>query len=655
LLRLPGLDRVQEPARHRIMAIAGVCALWAGSYGWFRGIRFETLMGDDLYLYFDFLGRPFWRTCFLSLLRDKYRPVYACVQYAVFKLFGAHYPSFFWFNVAFHAALASLLYLFLAQLTRGNWVVSFLFAAMFVTARFAYYDVAQVLGLMEALALLWMLALLFCAWKFWTTQRAGWLAALLASFTLIVFTHERYLAVAPFLLLPVAFSNGLGRVGKVLWGAVLMTPVPLYAGTKVLALHSGLLLGTGGAAIRPVPKEVARFWFSGMANLFGINIGPSYLSIRDFPDLPLPHQLSAVAFAATTAACIVLSLRKTGRRGLFAAAAWAVVTGSLVLTASITVRQEFRWLFAPYLASLLFLACAIDSIRSQFATPALVAVMFLSTLFNDWGFRAERNELFFMSGELISDSFYRATLQRYGALEYDFYLEPFQASDWILPSELYFGQFEGGAGKRILPVDPRAGNNWSGPRFSRARFFAGHGNEIFEVTEIYRERAFFQGKRSIANLVDLFGSARVTGRLLGPDFPGGSSISIVDLSGSRAICALPSSSISFEVPVPAGPAFLTFVVDFHPIAKHWGVSDGARASVKIATGNGNKAEPWTEYLEPKGAPHFVSLPLGLCEGTTCRVTLETSNDPGKNADGDWLVWIEPRIVASDAQPPAKRR
>jgi hypothetical protein len=648
-LRFTAFDRLSALARHRVTAIAGGFTLWIVNVAWFRVIQFETLMGDDIILQTDFAGHPFWRTCFFSSIRGKYRPVYYVVQYTLFKLFGARYPLFFWFNVAFHAVLATLLYLFLARVTRRNWLLSFLIAMMFVTARYAYYDIAQLLGLMEALALLWMLGLLFSAWQFCSTQRPEWLAGLLVSFVLLVFTHERYITAAPLVLLLLVFAERPGGTGKVLWATALVSPLPLYAVLK-LQLDSNLLLGTGSTAIKPVPTEIAGFWIAGIANLFGINNGPSHLSIWSFPDLPLPNQIAAAAFCAAAVVCIVLFVRTAGRRGALIAGGWAVLTGSLVLAASVTIRQEFRWLFAPYMASLLFWGYAIESIRSRTAAALLAAAMFASTILNDRFYREARNNLFFMAGEGLADSLYRGTLLRYGYADHDFYLEPFAASKWLLQPEFFFRQFLGPDAKPIRTSDPAVEASWSGADFSRAKFFARSpdGREIIEVTEVYRERAFGRGKRLVADLVDRFASAQVSGRHLGPQYPAGDSVSIQDLAGGRAICALPSSEISYDVVIPPGRAYLTFVIDFHPSAKKFGISDGCRASVKLVTADGHKSQAWTDYLLPDGEPHFVAVPLDACAGATCRLTLETSNDPGKTGGGDWPVWIEPRIVSTDA-------
>jgi len=134
----------------------------------------------------------------------------------------------------------------------------------------------------------------------------------------------------------------------------------------------------------PVPKGIqdspiyftvgtkVKFFFDGLVNLVGINRGPSYLSVRDFLESPAwlkAISLLSAGFAVWLLGGAVLAAIRTSpvrsaRELLRSIRPEPVVLGTLiaaiVLSASVTFRQEYRWLYPGYL---LFLVLAADSAK----------------------------------------------------------------------------------------------------------------------------------------------------------------------------------------------------------------------------------------------------------------------------------------------------
>ena len=81
------------------IGLAGFCVWWCSFF------HFESMIGDDVALldYFQQKG-SILRLSVLSIISDKYRPVYFVLQHVVIRLFGGHYPLYFWLNVVIHAA-----------------------------------------------------------------------------------------------------------------------------------------------------------------------------------------------------------------------------------------------------------------------------------------------------------------------------------------------------------------------------------------------------------------------------------------------------------------------------------------------------------------------------------------------------------------------
>lgn len=636
-----------------VLRWAGALGLFAITVGWFQVLRYQSLMGDDLTLNAFLSSRAsFIEKVFLSAPGEKYRPVYHGAQYVLYKLFGDHYPLYLWFNICFHGGLAVLLYGVLARITRSNWLLAFGGGLLFVTARFAYYNIAQLLGFMEALALLELLAIVWCAVRYRETRSRRWLAWALIGLTLLLFTHERYLVVVPFLWLLVIAEPSLRWRHRIMWCIAFFAPVALNVLLKVLVFKGRFLLGTGGMSIKPDAASILRFWLAGMLNVFGINRGWDSLSIHDFPTLPPLHRGAGIVFAIAAFLAIAAYLWTDRREAVRIGVGWVTLVGALVLGASVTVRQEFRWLFAPFLVSLVFWAWALERLRPRTLAYGLSFVLVGTGVFNDWLMRKDHGNLFFTSAEVLADSFYSVSLKRYGSVGHDFYIEPFDYCDWVLPETTFFRQFAGPGAPHVRRVTPQTAAKWRPSDFPRTRVFAADTmGGMKEVTAHYAMLAALRDRTPLVGLVDEMAKAQVSGRRAGEEYPGGTSVSAISIDGRKAIFAHANSSIAITETLPSDGAVLVFGVGFHPIARDWGVSDGARAAVSVTGANGTSREVWTAYIAPADEEEVVEVPLSACAvDEPCTVTLSCSNDPGANASADWLVWVEPRVLVPSGAP-----
>ncbi len=650
----------------RAVLVLGSAGLAAFSVFWCSFFRFESMMGDDVALldYFQQKG-SILQLSVLSTLSEKYRPVYFVLQHLIVRLFGGHYPLYFWLNVAVHAALTVSVFGLAAHLTRRSWGVALAVALLFGSARFAFYEVTQVVGLMEALALGLVLALVWCAVRFWETDDVVWLWLAFAAAFLVVFTHERFMVLAGFTALLPSFSPRLSRRAKLRWAAAAFVPALVASAVKTLAFRSPFLLGTGGHVIKPKVGEVLGFILTGCLNVLGVNLGPSHLSIVNFPDLPRANQVLGMVFGAVLVLGLVLGFTRapvSRRRVLLG---WALLTGPLILAASITIRQEFRWLYAPYVLTLLCWAFALGHLRPGWARAALTGLLVLTAVRNDFFFRANSGNLFFTSSQTTSDSFYRGALLKYGWSGQEFFVEPFGASDWILP-RTFLRQFLGDQAPPVQRLEPEAAARWTVADLERKRIFRRAGGwKVVEVTSLYRARAALRDRTVVARLAEQLPAARVTGGHPERTMPSGWSVGQVDVDGQPGILTEPDSEITFQQLVRERDVALVVLVGFHPVARLWGVSDGARATISVAPSGKRSERSWTAELEPSADYQLAVVPLEACVGAaSCSITLQTGNDPGKNGGGDWVVWLEPQLVtatgeqrgvaaqASPARPPS---
>ena len=200
-------NTAKEGSRHAWLYTATALVLLL-LFGMFinRHLSIRALYGDDLYLWSFYGCEDFWSFTFPKVTKGNFRPVYWALSYLEFLLIGPHVHWYARFNVLLNVAIAWVIYFFsrrLSRLTRTahgmliGQAVGLLTGMLYLQSHFAAYQIAQVLGLLESLALL--LALLTLWGLFDYMEGRGTRAYLRAClcFFLVIFTHERYIALAP--------------------------------------------------------------------------------------------------------------------------------------------------------------------------------------------------------------------------------------------------------------------------------------------------------------------------------------------------------------------------------------------------------------------------------------------------------------------------
>ena len=99
------------------------------------------------------LGSAYWY---------KYRPVFATIMWILYGSFGSIIWPYLLVNLLIQGLNATLVFAITRRLSRGNWLVSLAIALAVVTSRFALYQVTQVTGLVEGVALLCFLGMVYC-------------------------------------------------------------------------------------------------------------------------------------------------------------------------------------------------------------------------------------------------------------------------------------------------------------------------------------------------------------------------------------------------------------------------------------------------------------------------------------------------------------
>ena len=181
-----------------------------GSAYWInRQIHIKALYMDDLYLFSFFREQNFFEFSFPIGQAVRFRPVYWAISYIEMALVGADPNRYLHFNIFLNSLLAFFLFFFSLKMTKKR-ILSLSLGVLFLSAHFAYYQIGQAIGILETLALGFALLTLYFLYRQIDCEERAFGKMLLFShlfFFLLIFTHERYVALLPLFYIPLFFRG----------------------------------------------------------------------------------------------------------------------------------------------------------------------------------------------------------------------------------------------------------------------------------------------------------------------------------------------------------------------------------------------------------------------------------------------------------------
>ena len=174
-----------------------------------RQIHIKALYMDDLYLFSFFREQNFFEFSFPIGQAVRFRPVYWAISYIEMALVGADPNRYLHFNIFLNSLLAFFLFFFSLKMTKKR-ILSLSLGVLFLSAHFAYYQIGQAIGILETLALGFALLTLYFLYRQIDCQERNFGKMLFFShlfFFLLIFTHERYVALLPLFYIPLIFRG----------------------------------------------------------------------------------------------------------------------------------------------------------------------------------------------------------------------------------------------------------------------------------------------------------------------------------------------------------------------------------------------------------------------------------------------------------------
>ena len=360
-----------------------------------RHLSIRALYGDDLYLWSFYGCEDFWSFTFPKVTKGNFRPFYWAMSYFEFLLIGPHVHWYARFNVLLNVAISWVIYFCSRRLSRLTRVphgmllgqgVGLLTGMLYLQSHFAAYQIAQVLGLLESLALL--LALLTLWGLFDYMEGRGTRAYLRAClcFFLVIFTHERYIALAPLFYLAVLTqyrterrlcrrfapfrTSEVPRIFELLLPLVILA---VFFGSRMVVAGEAIPVGTAGTKVQDTFSltQALGFAFMQVAYIFGVNAGHAIFCGVSFADAARWVQILIFLSWLCLLLMLVLYVRMAWKReritprligeNLLFIGFIALCIGS----SSITIRLETRWVYVSYTAALLYLSYMLGEIAKS--------------------------------------------------------------------------------------------------------------------------------------------------------------------------------------------------------------------------------------------------------------------------------------------------
>lgn len=391
-----------------------------------RNIQIRGLYGDDLYLWSYYGEENFWEFTFPLKTKGNFRPFYWAMSYLEFVIVGRHVNYYALFNTVINIAVAFMIYFFSLGFTKSlklkgkemaaGQLVSFFTAAMYLGSHFAGYQIGQVLGLLETMALALALSILYLLYEFSEAGHSIFYNLACLCYFLVLFTHERFLALFPLFYLSlllnrirvkgrsagsvsknklfsdeslnekvfekqqtsVAFGNmdfgeakelkgsksGSGKKSNsddVLKAAIPLLEVMFFFGIRRIIAGQAMPVGTAGTKVSETFELGQAFMYAlqQVQYIFGVNAGESYLCGINWREMPLWAHLLVYGSWIVLFVMIFYYIReiiktKDPLYDILQNLLFISFIALCIGCSSITVRLEIRWIYVSYTAALLY-------------------------------------------------------------------------------------------------------------------------------------------------------------------------------------------------------------------------------------------------------------------------------------------------------------
>lgn len=664
--------RKLSPRSQVLLAIMTLILGAAIAYWRFLPWSPKYFFGDDLSNFLAYKNGVFasnpLQAAFAAYV-DKYRPVFALVLGATFAAFGTSTTAYMALNIAIQAVIAALVSLIGLRLSNGRYIPAIAAGTATAGSRFALYQVTQVTGLVESLALTFCLVTLYCLVRARegnsSVWRWGWLAVLAAF--LAMHTHERYVVLAPWVCGALFVNPKIRALSFPRQTAI----VGAAAGTaafnivyKIIVLGLPFFVGTGGRKLGIDLDHIREQLNDALLSMGGLNSGPAYLIGTDWESLQhvRVQLLSGIFLTSWSLVVLVGGAYRIWRdtelgssvliQRIYWPALLLVLLGLLLTPPLLTIRLEQRWLFVPFIVALLLFTWASGAPKRGVMVPifsiAAIAVSACSiridTLYSNYF-----GNIFFVSAGKYAEAVEHQIVNKGTSPGENLILLTDPGSCiWTLQNGDFLRYY--GRGNTQYACFGSANEALAAYLPSSARIYSATTPLSFEdVTKKWNKFAQSRQGVKVFDLLEEFPKGRISDPVPVPSSPSGHGVGIMQWNSALGQRSTVTIITGFSYTFPALPISdgdqLRFAVGLiYPSPQP------ARVRVLVNTPGEQPCVIFSHDVLPaarEGAPQFepMTVPLSKYSGENLFITFAVSS-PGGDITGHWVGFADPRIVKS---------
>lgn len=353
----------------------------------------------------------------------KFRPVSNGVIWAIANICKGDILLYGRINLVLAAMTGTMSYLLIRR-ENGSRIVSALVAGLYVFSRFSYYQITTQLGVMEWLCTTLAILFVYLMYKYCSGDKKYYYWLVLC-FAVTALAHERYLALFPVVLMTWLLVEENKKVLK-RWGAPLLACFVFAVVLGMMfVLVDNVMVGTGGKAVAETTtiRTILHFLKQAIGYMFGINSEDIYLSMVSYSGyarfVKILVGVSDLMIALIVSIAIYNILtHEEKRKKLTLVFLMALAIAALLAIASVTIRVELRWIYAPYMIAVLLLVylVGLQSNRKILTYIKRIALIVYTTCMVIFGIycRNYYTNLYYFGGYMMANAFIESTYEKYG-------------------------------------------------------------------------------------------------------------------------------------------------------------------------------------------------------------------------------------------------
>ena len=312
----------------------------------------------------------------------RYRPVFYALEYIEYMFVGTHVQWFTYINVFLNSIVALFVYIF-AKNNSKNKYIAFVISLCYIVSHFSYYQITQVIGILETYSQLFALIILYLLISYLENNNhdAVKLSFIYILYFLVVFTHERYMFLALPILLAIVIKYILNNKDKndlkttIINCAILLIELAIIVYIRILSTGKFIPAGTGGTEVKETFNVLEAITFSihQVLFIFGINIGTEHLVGMPIENTTLFIRLILILSIILLLSIIIIYIitktkyikdhkDKNILNYIYKDILYLLFIMLAIGSSSVTIRVEMRFVYVSFTASMLYLAHMIGEI-----------------------------------------------------------------------------------------------------------------------------------------------------------------------------------------------------------------------------------------------------------------------------------------------------